>query len=114
MGALVSPVCTWCSQLQNFVWLPKGCQLYLMLDLPELLLDTEYGNPGMGLAKNKAPTKIFDSPGETMARRLSEEYAQKGLPLLALRGSVKREKLLSWWCLKQHAKFCTLLIMYTP
>ena len=35
-----------------------------MLDLPELLLDTEYGNPGMGLAKNKAPTKIFDSPGD--------------------------------------------------
>ena len=35
-----------------------------MPDLPELLLDTEYGIPGLGLAKNMAPTKIFDSPGD--------------------------------------------------
>ena len=59
-------------------------------------------------------TEISDAP----PANLSEEYAQKrrtaAVGLLALRGgSVKREKLLSWWWFKQHAKFCTLHIMYT-
>ena len=59
-------------------------------------------------------TEISDAP----PANLSEEYAQKrrtaAVGLLALRGgSVKREKPLSWWWFKQHAKFCTLHIMYT-
>ena len=74
----------------------------------------------------KCPTILCDRAGRPTTEisdaapdNLSEEYAQKKedgccWPLgIAGRECVKREKPLSWWWFKQHAKFCTLHIMYT-